>query len=402
MLGLALVAPLEQDWRSTLDAVARSHGWPASDDVADLAGCVSTLSVAYNDPARARASMHASGAARLGFGFVRDVPKGAAAVRELVATGALRLQGTLRILDLGSGLGAMTWGVARALEASGASGVIEATWVDTDALALDAGVAIVRQRAGRGRVEVRARSVVASVAHLRGLGTFDLVLCGHLLSELDVGADEEARAERHASMLGVLLDAMVAPSGSLVVIEPALRDRTRHLHRVRDLLVRRGTTVFAPCLHASGCPALVRETDWCHEDLPIDLPPWLVPVARRAGLRREGLTFSYLVLRRDTMKLADCLPHRPAASSLRAVSDRFETKGKDELFLCGEFAHRDQRIAARAKVMRLDRDARSGNKAWDDLRRGAVVIVDPAPESEQPRIGASTSVSIASDGLESR
>ena len=28
---------------------------------------------------------------------------------------------------------------------------------------------------------------------------------------------------------------------------------------------------------------LAREGDWCHEDLPVDLPPWLVPVARADG-----------------------------------------------------------------------------------------------------------------------
>src|SRR5579864_2373315 len=106
MLGLALVRPLEDDWRETLDRVARRHRWPASRDVAELAARVAELSAAYNDPSVARADIRSAGAARLGFAFVRDVPKAAAAVRELVATGALRLDGgRLRVLDLGAGLG---------------------------------------------------------------------------------------------------------------------------------------------------------------------------------------------------------------------------------------------------------------------------------------------------------
>src|SRR5580704_397844 len=115
MKPLDLVRPLEDDWRDTIDAIARSRSWPTSWDVAELAGRVAELSAAYNDPARARASMRDAGSARLGFSFARDVPKGAAAVRELVATGALPLDRTLRVLDLGAGLGATTWGLARAL-----------------------------------------------------------------------------------------------------------------------------------------------------------------------------------------------------------------------------------------------------------------------------------------------
>ncbi|MDP9002684.1 MAG: hypothetical protein M3O46_21550, partial [Myxococcota bacterium] len=76
MLGLALVVPLEDDWRDALDAVARRRRWPTSHDVAELADRVIALSAAYNDPSVARAAMRDAGAARLGFSFARDVPKG--------------------------------------------------------------------------------------------------------------------------------------------------------------------------------------------------------------------------------------------------------------------------------------------------------------------------------------
>src|SRR5258708_4616968 len=128
MIGFDLVRPLEDDWRDALDAVARARGWPTSRDVAKLAACVAELSQAYNDSMRARAGIREAGAARLGFAFARDVPKGAAAVRELVATGELRVAGTLRVLDVGAGLGATTWGLVRALEAAGARGEVDATW----------------------------------------------------------------------------------------------------------------------------------------------------------------------------------------------------------------------------------------------------------------------------------
>jgi hypothetical protein len=122
MVGFELVQPLDAQWRRSLDAVARARGWPSSGDVGKLAASVAKLSAAYNDPGRARASVREAGAARLGFAFARDVPKAAGAVRELLATGGLRSSGFLRVLDLGSGLGAMTWGLVRALQACGKRG----------------------------------------------------------------------------------------------------------------------------------------------------------------------------------------------------------------------------------------------------------------------------------------
>src|SRR5262249_44217069 len=136
MLGRELVRPLEDDWRDVIDRVARARGWPTSRDPAALGARVKALSAADHDPARGRAASREAGAARLGFSFARDVPKSAAAVRELVATGALGERATWRVLDIGAGLGATTWGVVRALAAAGARAAVEATWVDGDAQAL--------------------------------------------------------------------------------------------------------------------------------------------------------------------------------------------------------------------------------------------------------------------------
>ncbi len=416
MLGSGLVRPLEDDWRDTLDAVARRRGWPTSRDVGRLAARVANLSSAYNDPSVARALVHEAGAARLGFAFARDVPKGAGAVRELVAAGALELGETpLRVLDVGAGLGATTWGLVRALEAVGSRAArapapgprrVEATWLDPDAPALDLAAEVARERGPARRpdgIDLFVRTVVRPVSHVGEIddsGPFDVVLVGHVLSELDVAAPEETRVERHAGLLAGLLERSTRANGSLVVIEPALRDRTRHLHRVRDALAARGATVFAPCLHGGPCPALARESDWCHEDLPVDLPGWLVPIARAAGLRREGLTFSYLVIRKDGVRLSTALAAPPGAARLRVVSELIRTKGKREAFLCGEIATEGGAGALgaqRFRAMRLDRNASDCNASWSDLRRGDTLVVDPAPTLSNPRIGADSRVARSRD-----
>lgn len=414
VIGLGLVRPLEDDWRDILDRIAQRHRWPTSRDVKKLADCVAELSRTYNDSERARSPLSESGAARLGFSFVRDVPKGAAAVRELVSTGAITAasvpshdadarhaadgvdRGALpagsravRVLDVGAGLGAMTWGVVRALRAAGAAHAVDATWVDDDAGAMNIGAEIVRERAA----DVRVRSVARRLDHTDDLGRFDLVVVGNVLSELDVPLSDGARTARHVEIVRRLLERHVEAHGSLVVVEPALRDRTRRLHRVRDALAELGFSIFAPCLHRAPCPALERESDWCHEDLPIDLPEWLVPVARAAGLRYQRLTFSYLVLRRDAARLRDAIGSRPGTTKLRVVSERRTTKGKCEAFLCGDFRSAvGSPTVARACVARLDRDRTDANETWNELRRGEVLEVDPSPEVGRPRIGRDTAV----------
>jgi SAM-dependent methyltransferase len=321
-------------------------------------------------------------------------------VRELIATGALPVREALRVLDVGAGLGATTWGVVRALAAAGAVATVEATWVDADAQALELGASLARARGREGGVTLRVTTRARALGPLDDLPRFDLVLAGQVLSELDVGAGDDERVRRHAALLQAWLDRRVEPDGSLVVVEPALRDRTRHLHRVRDVLAGAAplATVFAPCLHVARCPALAREGDWCHEDLPVDLPAWLVPVARAAGLRHEGLTFSYLVLRKDGVRLVE----RLAASSgseragrLRVVSGAMPSKGKLEAFVCGELGT----VAARVLAMRLDRHASPANGSWDRVARGDVITVTPAPElgSHRVVIGGATEVSLSGD-----
>jgi ribosomal protein RSM22 (predicted rRNA methylase) len=392
------VRALEDAWQEVIDAVLRRRGAPSTRDVAALAPRLVELSRAYNaglagDGARVRVPLDA----RIAFSFARDVPKGAGAVRELVAAGALRAppDRALRIVDLGAGLGAMTWGIARALAAGSAGSAsntapphIDALLVDEDADALAAAEAIAHEAAAHAGTNAPAMSLRTRKERLAPgmkLPEADIVVLGQVLSELDVAMDPVERAAKHAALIADLLARVVAPDGALIVVEPALRDRTRHLHAVRDVLAAGGATIFAPCLHALRCPVLATEGDWCHEDLPVDLPAWLVPLARAAGLRWQGLTFSHLVLRRDDRRLVGELDHAPAGSPprvhLRVISELMRTKGKAEVFACTA-------EGTRLRLRRLDRDATeigpgaAATAAWSALGRGDVVTIR-AGESEE-------------------
>jgi hypothetical protein len=197
--------------------------------------------------------------------------------------------------------------------------------------------------------------------------TWDLVLLGQVLSELDTELAAAARVAKHAALVESLLASAVRPDGALVVVEPALRERARYLHAVRDAVLAKragegGPNVFAPCLHRGLCPMLLTEGDWCHEDLAVDLPEWLTPIARAAGLRWQGLTFSYLILRKDGTTL------EKRGFPWRVVSGPIVSKGKRELFLCG--ANGGPGLPSRLRVQRLDRHASAANAVWGALGRG--------------------------------
>jgi hypothetical protein len=144
---------------------------------------------------------------------------------------------------------------------------------------------------------------------------------------------------------------------------------------------------------------LALETEWCHEDLAIDLPAWTVPLARAAGLRWQGLTFSYLVLRKDGRTVRAGMPEGEGrAVRFRAVSDLLRTKGKAELFICGE-------DGLRRRIRRLDRDAPADESGQGvdflDLHRGDIVtlrtdeVAGPIDERGRVMAGAHVAIDVA-------
>jgi ribosomal protein RSM22 (predicted rRNA methylase) len=249
----------------------------------------------------------------------------------------------------------MTLGLAAALPERGLA--VAALDTDEPALALFA-AAVAAAPSLAGRVSLTTRRADATVPAVLPAGPFDLIVAGTMLNELPAGA--------HAPLVRALLGRL-AEGGAVVLVEPALRETSRALHSLRDVLLAAGDAhVFAPCTRRGApCPALADPRDWCHEDRPFQPPPRLRRLVQATGLRERGLKFAYLTLRREAAPLVEVPEGRRA---LRVVSDALDQKGTIERVLCGD--------EGRAPMRLLKRDRGEATRALGHAHRGDVVVAE--------------------------
>lgn len=278
---------------------------------------------------------------RLRAEYERDIaPRTVAALakvlREQFPPSAEAVRRPGRILDLGAGTGA----VSQALRAHFGPGP---TIIGVDRVAT--------------RPTIRVGDVSDPESLALGDASFDLVVAAHVLNELFVGDPLARRIERLSRLVQRWSERLLAADGTLILLEPALRETSRVLLAVRDQVIAAGLHVVAPCFFTGPCPALVQERDWCHD-------------STSAGPRGRRIDFSYLVLRASSAA-------KPDPTLLRVVSDPLPEKGRLRLFVCG--------ASGRQPLVRLDRHHSATNADLDCLLRGDAARI--------------TGTSLAADGL---
>jgi hypothetical protein len=204
-------------------------------------------------------------------------------------------------------------------------------------------------------------------------GRFDLIVAAHLLGELYVERPADQRVAARARRVRAWATALLARGGTMILLEPALRDTSRELLGVRDqLLAVSDLEIVAPCFWAGPCPALANLRDWCHDAAQAQTPSG---PGMPSGPRVD---FSYLVLR-EAKRV-------PGGEPLyRIVSDPLPEKGRLKLYGCG--------ASGRHPFIRLDRHAAPGNAAFAELSRGDVArISGTAKANDGLRIEAEATV----------
>jgi ribosomal protein RSM22 (predicted rRNA methylase) len=199
-------------------------------------------------------------------------------------------------------------------------------------------------------------------------GPYDLMIMANCLNEL-FPASAAPPVER-AAVVAQLLP-LLAKNGTIMIIEPALRQTARSLHQMRNYLLKQGLCmVYSPCLHEGACPALDHPDDWCHEERPWQTPPMIAALDREVGFIKDSLKFSYLLLRTDGQTIVTRSPQ-----TFRVVSELRELKGEKRAWLCNE--------TGRPEVGRLDRKASPHNAVFDTWHRGAIVQIERIVRKER-------------------
>ncbi|MCX8014167.1 MAG: hypothetical protein N3A02_07755, partial [Rectinema sp.] len=160
------------------------------------------------------------------------------------------------------------------------------------------------------------------------------------------------------------------PNGSVLIVEPGEPRSGALVSALRAAAILKGDTPVAPCTHNRACPMpgifksgqefLIRESQrklrigknqtekesslsllpvrmpsprakypWCHFSLSIDFAPrWLRTLSASAGLAKEKLSFSFLLVSRTTDRNINDI-HAATASLYRIVSELIQLPGRN-------------------------------------------------------------------------
>ncbi len=193
-------------------------------------------------------------------------------------------------------------------------------------------------------------------------GPFDLITMGHVVNELFGLPTQPGVIQKRADLLEKVMEKL-RPNGTLLIIDPALRETSRALLQVRDLLVQRGYPIRAPCFFRGNCPALLKESDWCHAERKWRPPQLVEQLGKVAGIHKDTLKMSYLAV--GSKVKAWHFP--PEGRVFRIVSERLEGKGRARFMGCGP--------EGRMGLALQERHENDDNRAFFELDRGDVIRV---------------------------
>jgi hypothetical protein len=240
-----------------------------------------------------------------------------------------------------------------------------------------------------------------------------LMTAGNLLNEVPLpvfdpdggksGAGWENRESRDGP--GLLLRAFeffarVRESGRsvplLLCVEPGTRLGGKTVTRLRGAALAGGLAVCSPCPGAGACPLLRdKSRAWCHFTFDCSgSPQWLERLSAQAGLHKNSLSLSFLLLRSSEAGRRDDGPGRPARGAkdagrvgkkggtvaARVISSSFAVPGlagkaRYACCACGLLVLEDAESLAQGSFLRLSLKEDLAR----DAKSGALVIPAPIP-----------------------
>ena len=196
---------------------------------------------------------------------------------------------------------------------------------------------------------------------LPGKQQFDLIVAGNVFAEIESAA--------YHTVVPVL-EQLLSPNGTLLLIEPGTRAASRNLIHLRNMLLEQtALTLYAPCLERGLCPSLDNPKDWCHQKLFWSPPEFIKAIDRHTGFTKEkGVQYTYFTFRKDGKRAAHPFCDFPREKMWRVVSYVIKSKGEERLFVCNG----KERILLR----RLAKNTSAKNRDFSQMLRGDCVVID--------------------------
>ncbi|MEI8300434.1 MAG: small ribosomal subunit Rsm22 family protein [Chlamydiota bacterium] len=180
------------------------------------------------------------------------------------------------ILDIGAGSGAAFWAAKQVLE-----GLDSYTFLEKDPQLIKIGKTLINALS----LSIKTPWILEDYTKTLPSSHYDLVVISYSLGEVN--------SELWENILTQVFDRFVK---LLVILEPGTPVGYKKLMKMREILIRLGGNILAPCPHNKACP--IQGSDWCHfsQRLPRTSLHRLV---KSGSLGYEDEKFSYLVISKN-------------------------------------------------------------------------------------------------------
>ncbi len=275
---------------------------------------------------------------------------------------------TLKILDLGSGLGASGQSAAIELRNNFVNRPILVHSVDQSSLSL--------QWSEEMRFDLRNQLKNITFQHhvadytrykkLQSIADniFDLIIFSYSINEVIEFEDTE-------NIYNWLLDLskQLSPNGLLCIIEPALCLTSERLEKLRNhISEKKEFFIWGPCLHSEKCPLLNEQKFWCQEVKSWNPPKSMELVNRKLWRSIRELKFSFLIIGKNSPKQ---LPNN-TEKMFRLISPVSKMKGK---YLMTGCAADGQKHVYDLQTRHLDR---RNKNLIEEIERGDIIKLKKA------------------------
>ena len=117
---------------------------------------------------------------------------------------------------------------------------------------------------------------------------------------------------------------------ALMILEPSTQEDGRKLQALREPLMQKGFSIWAPCTHSEGCPLLLNsKKDWCHDRIFFEAPLWFKKMESFLPWNNNTLTLSYLLLRKSQRPVSE-------TRQARVIGNTREEKIKSRQMMCAD------------------------------------------------------------------